>query len=146
MRSCRHHWIRNFASALMALAVIAFVQQGAITAVSQAAAATGLLPDPAVTLSGQVHYHGDLARHVHAHNGEQAGHVHDPLDADSDNADPRVHPSVCSLGIVSAVIPVGMACPVVSSSASRIVLAPHDPLIGAESQRLSRPPSTPSIA
>jgi len=144
MRLRRHHWVRKIASALMVLAAIAFVQQGAATAVSQAAAATGLMPDAAVTLSGEVHYHGDLARHVHAHNGEHAGHTHHP--SDPDNVDTPGHPSVCSLGIVSAVIPDAAVCSLVSPRAFSILLPAHALLTGAEPDGLNRPPSTPRIA
>ena len=144
MRLRRYQWIRKIASALMVLAAIAFVQQGAATAVSQAAAATGLMPDAAVTLGGEVHYHGDLARHVHAHDGEHTGHTHHP--SDPDNVDTPGHPSVSSLGIVSAVIPDAAVCSLVSPRAFSILLPAHAPLTGAEPDGLNRPPSTPSIA
>src|SRR5215212_7363641 len=140
MRLHRHHWLLKFARALMALAVLAFVQQGALTAVSQAAAATGLMPDKAVTLSGEIHYHGDLARHVHAHHGEHAGHTHHPSDVDPDNADTPGHTPVCSLGIVSAVIPGVAVCPLVAPRARSIVLTRDVRLTGAEPDRLNRPP------
>src|SRR5215212_11491234 len=138
----RHQWVRKIASALMVLAAIAFVQQGAATAVSQAAAAIGLMPDAAVTLSGEVHYHGDLARHVHAHNGDHAGHTHHPSDTDPDNPDKPGHPSICSLGIVSAVIPDAAVCSLVSPRAFSILLPAEAPLTGAEPDGLNRPPST----
>src|SRR5262245_43411855 len=65
------------------LAMVAFVQQSAIIAASQALASAGSMIDPAVTLSGSVHYHSSLARHVHVHGGHHSvGHVHDTADID----------------------------------------------------------------
>ena len=56
--------------------------------VSQAAAAAGSMPEPAVILGGPVHLHDNLAGHVHAHGGDNAaGHVHGAPDPDHDDAD-----------------------------------------------------------
>jgi hypothetical protein len=78
MRFRLHAHLRRIASGLMLLAIFAFVQQSAMIAASQALASAGSMSDPAVTLSGSVHYHNDLARHVHVHGGhDSVGHVHD---------------------------------------------------------------------
>ena len=121
MQLWRHASLRRFAGSLMLLAALAFVNQGAISAVSQAAAAMGLMPEPAVTLSGPVHYHGNVARHVHTHDGDQVGHVHDPLDIDSDDGDKRV--SIASVQLL-ALPPVSCrsqsSCPLLFESVVRI--------------------------
>ena len=130
----------------MLLAALAFVHQGAISAVSQAAAAVGLMPEPAVTLSGSVHYHGNVTRHVHTHDGDQVGHVHDPLDVDSDEGDKRSASPLCTLGVPSGVLPVAVACPLLFKSAARIEPPSCAQLTGIDPEPLSRPPSTPSIA
>jgi hypothetical protein len=68
----------------MFLAISAFVLQGTLIATSQAMAATGTMPEPSVTLSGSVHFHDQLAGHVHDHGGDNAeGHVHDGPDHDN---------------------------------------------------------------
>jgi hypothetical protein len=146
MKLWRHTSLRRFAGSLMLLAALAFVNQGAISAVSQAAAAMGLMPEPAVTLSGPVHYHGNVARHVHTHDGDQVGHVHDPLDLDSDEGDKRSASPLCTLGVPSGVLPVAVACPLLFKSAARIEPPLCTPLTGIDPEPLSRPPSTPSIA
>jgi hypothetical protein len=130
----------------MLLAALAFVHQGAISVVSQAAAAMGLMPDPAVTLSGPVHYHGNVTRHVHAHHGDQVGHVHDPFDIDSDDGDKRAASPLCSLGAPSGVLPVAALCPLLFESVVRTALRACDSLTGTDPDPLNRPPSTPSIA
>jgi len=146
MQLWRHPALCRFAARLMLGATLAFVHQGAMTAVSQAAAATGLMPDPAVTLSGDVHYHSELARHVHAHHGDQVGHIHGPLEPDSDDASRWPGPPVCSLGIASCVLPVAAAWPLLFENGACIALRVFEPLTGIDPEPLSRPPSTPSIA
>jgi hypothetical protein len=146
MRFWRRTSLRQIVSSVMLLAMLAFVPQSAIGVISRAAAATGLMPDPAVTLGGSVHYHGTHSRHVHAHHGDDAGHVHHPSDADADDADNQTSPPTCSLGIASAIVPLTTWCPVAFESMGRIALAPHRPLTSTDPGRLSRPPSTPGIA
>jgi hypothetical protein len=128
----------------MLLAILAFVHQSTSDLVSRAAAATGLMPDPAVTLGGSLHYHGTHVRHVHSHRGDEAGHVHHPSDVD--DADNPPSPPMCSVGIASAIIPVTASCAVASESIGRIALVPESPLTSTDPGCLSRPPSTPSIA
>ena len=142
MRFRRHARLRRIASGLMLLAMVAFVQQGAMIAASQALASAGSMPDPAVRLSGSVHYHNSLARHVHIH-GNSVGHVHTTADIDHD-ADDASTP-FWTLGGVSAVIPV-MAISAVSFEIVRAEERPHVRLEGIRPNGLNRPPSTPSIA
>src|SRR5215471_20091988 len=98
-----HVRLRRIASALMLLATMAFVQQSAMIVASQASASAGSLSDPAVTLSGSLHYHNSLARHVHMH-GSSAGHIHKTTDIDHDSD--KTHAPIWSLGCMSAVMPV----------------------------------------
>lgn len=51
----------------MFLAILAFVLQSTLISISQAKAALGAMPEPSVTLSGSVHFHDQLAGHVHSH-------------------------------------------------------------------------------
>jgi hypothetical protein len=130
------------ASGLMLLAMVIFVQQGAMIAASQALASVGSMIDPAVTLSGSVHYHSSLARHVHVH-GNSVGHVHKTADVDHDSGDAST--PFWSLGGAPAVIPV-TAISAVSFEIARPDECPHVRLEGIEPDGLNRPPSTPSIA
>jgi hypothetical protein len=140
MRFRLHARLRPVASGLMLLAMFAFVQQSAMIAASQALASAGSMSDPAVTLSGSVHYHNDLARHVHIHRGhDSVGHVHDTADLDEANT------PLWSLGCTSAVIPV-TAISAVSFAIVRAAERPHVRLEGIRPDGLTRPPSTPSIA
>src|SRR5215207_5566763 len=101
-------WLRRFASTLMLVAALAFVAQGTMVLVSQVAAANGLMPDPAVTVSGSLHYHDPLARHFHVHHGKDApGHVHEPADRDDD---PATHAPLVTLGAAAADIPAVNVC------------------------------------
>ncbi len=69
----------------MVMAISAFVLQGAMISVSQAKAAAGAMPQPAITLSGSVHLHDKLAGQVYDHGGNNAeGHVHDGPNTDKD--------------------------------------------------------------
>jgi hypothetical protein len=140
MQSRLYPRLRRIASSLMLLAMLAFTQQGAMIAASQALASAGSMIDPAVTLSGPIHYHNDLARHVHIH-GNSVGHVHDSADIDADDASPPLW----SLGGASAVIQV-TAISVVSLEIVRADEHPHIRLEGIQPEGLNRPPSTPSIA
>jgi hypothetical protein len=144
MRFRLHARLRRIASGLMLLAMVAFVQQGAVIAASQALASAGSMIDPAVILSGSVHYHNDLARHVHVHASHNSvGHVHNT--ADIDHPTDETNTPFWSLGCTSAVIPVAA----ISAVSFGIVGAderPHVHLDGIEPDGLNRPPSTPSIA
>src|SRR6266566_3006968 len=81
-----HARLRRIASGLMLLAMVAFIQQSAMIAASQALASAGSMADPAVTLSGSVHYHNSLARHVHIHGSHDSiGHIHNTVDIDHDD-------------------------------------------------------------
>jgi hypothetical protein len=126
----------------MLLAMVAFVQQSAMVAASQALASAGSLADPAVTLSGSLHYHNDLARHVHIH-GNPVGHVHTTADVDHDPDDAST--PFWTLGGASAVIPV-IAISAVVFEIVRADERPHVRLEGIRPEGLNRPPSTPSIA
>src|SRR2546430_12914986 len=142
MRVRLHARLRRVASGLMLLAILAFVQQCAMIAASQALASAGSMSDPAVTLSGSVHYHNSLARHVHMH-GSPPGHVHKTTDIDHDSDE--THAPFWSLGYTSAVMPV------IAVSAASFELVRADErlqmrLEGVRPDGLNRPPSTPSIA
>jgi hypothetical protein len=114
--------------------------------VSRAAAAAGIMDDPAVTLSGPVHLHNHLAGHVHAHGGDNsAGHVHGGPDPDHRDSDEAASTPFWSLGGASAVLPVAATSGVpldVVVAGERLDVR----LEGVEPDGLSRPPSTPSIA
>jgi hypothetical protein len=128
----------------MLLAMVAFVQQGAMIAASEALAAAGSMIDPAVTLSGSIHYHNNLARHVHVNGSHNSvGHVHNT--SDSDHATDEANTPFWSLGCTSAVIPV-MGISAVSFEIVRADERPHVRLEGVQPDGLNRPPSTPSIA
>jgi hypothetical protein len=140
MRFRLHARLQRITSSLMLLAMVAFVQQSAMIAASEALASAGSMSDPAVTLSGSVHYHNDLARHVHVHGSHNSvGHVHDTADIDEANT------PLWTLGCTSAVIPV-MAISVVSFEIVRADECRHVRLEGIRPDGLTRPPSTPSIA
>src|SRR5262245_62008078 len=136
--------LRRIASGLMLLAMVAFVQQSTMIAASQALASAGSMIDPAVTLSGPVHYHNGLARHVHVHGShDSVGHVHDTADIDDDMD--GANTPFWSLGYTSAVMPV------IAVSAASFELVRADErlqmrLEGIRPDGLNRPPSTPSIA
>jgi hypothetical protein len=130
------------ASSLMLLAMLGFVQQGAMIAASQARASAGSMIDPAVTLSGPVHYHDNLARHVHVHGHNSVGHVHNT--ADIDHATDDANTPLWSLGYTSAVMPV-MAVFAVSFEIGRADERPHARLEGVQPDGLNRPPSTPGM-
>lgn len=141
-----HIFLRPIARSLMLLAMVAFVQQSALVAVSQAAAATGLVPQPAVKLSGQVHFHDDVVRQAHAHTGHNtAGHVHGGGNAGNETDEATDAPMWC-LSCTSAVVPMAVLCSIPIESAEAIEAAPHGSLIGIEPDGLNRPPSTPNIA
>src|SRR5262249_33486288 len=138
--------LRRVASAAMLVAMAAFVQQGAMIAASQAAAAGGVMPQPATMLSETVHFHDNLAGNLHTHGGHKgAGHVHGPADLDHDDAADGGRPRPCSIGPTCAVLPAvahAVLCDVVRAAEH----LPCDRLDGVEPDGLSRPPSTPGIA
>ena len=127
----------------MFLAIWAFVLQGTLISISQAKAAAGSMSEPAVTLSGSVHFHDQLAGHVHDHGGDSAeGHIHDGPDHDNDGGLSQSW----SLFGPSIDVPAYIAF-----SRSFDVLGLVEPLAyqvadGVEPSGLIRPPSTLSIA
>ena len=130
----------------MLVAMVAFVQQGAMIAASQAAASGGFMPQPATMLSGSVHFHDHLAVNVHVHGGDKgAGHVHGPADLDHDDSDEAMKAPVCSVGHTCAVLP-AVAHAVLCDIVRAVECLPQERLDGVEPDGLSRPPSTPSIA
>ena len=147
MRSRLYRRLRRITSSLMLLAMAAFVQQDAMIAVSQAAAFSGSFPQPAVTLSGAIHLHDNLAGHVHVHgHHNKAGHVHHTADFDHPDSDQIANPPLCSLGCPSIVIPIVGGCAPLFDVVSAGERPPHDRLEGIEPEGLNRPPSTPGIA
>jgi hypothetical protein len=138
--------LRRIASSLMLLAMGAFVQQGALIAVSQAAAVGGFMPQPATMLSELVHFHDNLAVNLHVHGSHNgAGHVHGPADLDHDASDEGGKTLLWSCGHISAVMPAAayaVLCDVVRAAEC----LQHGRLDGVEPDGLSRPPSTPGIA
>ncbi|MFB6416606.1 MULTISPECIES: hypothetical protein [Bradyrhizobium] len=135
--------LRQIARTSMFLAISAFVLQGALISVSQAEAALGAMPEPAVALSGSVHFHDQLAGHVHSHDGDNAeGHVHDAPDHDDDGG-PNLSWSMFGSSIASP------ECTVLASLFA--LLGPVELLAvraidGVSPEGLIRPPSTLSIA
>ena len=146
MQSRLYPRLRRIANGLMVLALGAFLQQGVLIAVSQVAATTGSMPEPAVTLAGPVHLHDNLAGHVHVHGGDNgAGHVHHPADLGQDDSGAGVGP-FWSLGSTFAVLAMWTACAVSFDIVSKVERLPDGHLDGIEPDGLNRPPSTPSIA
>ncbi|MCA1364346.1 hypothetical protein I6F14_31445 [Bradyrhizobium sp. IC3069] len=127
----------------MFVAISAFVLQAALISVSQAQAAVGAIPMPSVTLSGSLHFHDQLAGHVHSHAGDDAeGHVHDGPDHDEDGT-PGVAWDMFGTSIASAQV-------VHLLSVFEVLGAMDLPLaraiVGVRPDGLVRPPSTFSIA
>jgi hypothetical protein len=135
--------LHKFAKTAMVMAILAFVLQGTLISVSQARAAVGAMPGPAVALNGSVHYHDQLAGHVHDHGGDNAqGHVHDGPDHDGDGG---VSFSWTIFG-ASIAVPelVALVRPL---DLSRLIGLPAVRVAdGVEPGGLIRPPSTLSIA
>jgi hypothetical protein len=133
----------------MFLAIFAFMVQGVLVWNSQMAAATGLLPEPAVTISGSVHYHDALAGNVHDHAGENGeGHVHDvsTVDHDDDHMKQTGCVSICSLFVASVSFPSIASVAAPASVATAIDVPPSERRPGIDPAALTRPPSTSSIA
>jgi len=147
--------LRKLARTIMFVAISAFMLQGVMISVSQAAAVTGMLPEPAVTLSGSLHYHGQLAGHVHDHGSESAvGHVHDERapghahDAPGPDHDDPTTGSSSFWSIFSSSIAIPAVAGLIRSSdlVRRVGLPSRVTTDGVEPAALTRPPSTLSIA
>ncbi|UPJ61529.1 hypothetical protein IVB24_07460 [Bradyrhizobium sp. 192] len=128
----------------MFVAIAAFMLQVTLISISQAKAAVGELPAPAVTLSGSLHFHDQLAGHVHSHGGDGAeGHVHDGSDHDDDEGAPSLAwdmfgASIASPQFTPLLSPFEVLIPVERPIARA--------LVGVRPDELTRPPSTFSIA
>jgi hypothetical protein len=134
-----------FARTLAFLAAVAFLLQGLAVSASQAAAAAGLMADPAVELTGAVHFHGHLAGHVHSHDGDNlAGHVHVPAGTDHD--DHTDAGSAWALFSPSLDIPANGALQYSASVCDLMPMVMTESATGLAPPSLIRPPSTPSIA
>lgn len=130
----------------MFLAVLAFMAQGALISVSQAAAAAGTMLEPAVTLSGSLHFHDRLAGHVHDHGGSTVeGHVHDSSGPDHDE-DGSPAPWFWSVFGVSVAVPSLTELLHPSEFIGRVERRLFERVDGIDPSALIRPPSTPSIA
>lgn len=130
----------------MFVAISAFMLQGVLISVSQTAAATGTMLEPAVTLSGSVHFHGHLAGHVHDHGDDHdAGHVHDGSDSNHDAAAGDSHIFWTIFGSSIAIPAVAALIPS-SDFLGRIDLPSARTADGVEPAALIRPPSTLSLA
>lgn len=127
----------------MFMAISAFVLQGTLISVSQAKAATGTILEPSVTLSGSVHFHDQLAGHVHDHGGDNAeGHVHDGPDHDNDGG---LSLSWSIFG-ASIAVPAYVALVRPFDLLGLVGLPAVQVADGVEPGGLIRPPSTLSIA
>ncbi len=141
-----HPHLLKLARTLTFVAISAFLLQNVVISVSQAAALSGVLPEPAVVLNGSTHYHGHLAGHVHEHDGGSAeGHVHGPSTPDHDD-DGGFAPSFSTLFGIFMAIPefTGLAHP--SDFIGLVALPQSVEADGIDPGALIRPPSTPSIA
>jgi hypothetical protein len=145
MRSGLYPRLRRAVGMLMLAVMALFAMQSAMITASQAAAALGVMPQPAVAFSGAIHVHDGLAGHAHIHASNAAGHVHDAANLDNDDDTNAAAPLV-SLCCTAAVMPAVAAETTSLAIARRIEAAPHDALHGVEPGRLNRPPSTPDIA
>jgi hypothetical protein len=134
---------------MLAVTALFTLQSGMVIA-SQAAAALGVMPQPAAPFSGPVHIHDGLAGHMHIHVGNAAaGHVHaavvDRADVDQDDDANGTAPYV-SLCSTAAVMPAPPFHAVSRDIGSVVTAQPHHPLHGVEPGGLNRPPSSPDIA
>jgi hypothetical protein len=142
MRSAAHRSLKPVAAAAMLLAALCFIVQATLIMVSRAGAAVGSMPQPGVMLADALHYHDDLARHVHSHGGG-AGHVHLPADQDDGTEPSQVMTTLGAMFIAAPDIPAGLTLPVTSAAASCLF---EKQLDGFEPVTPSRPPSTLDIA
>jgi hypothetical protein len=133
------------ARALAFLAAVAFLLQGLAISASQAAAASGLMADAAVELTGALHFHGHLAGHVHSHDGDHStGHVHVPTGAEhDDHADAG---SAWALFSPSLDIPTNTSLQYLAGLFGIMAIVMTESATGLAPPGLIRPPSTPSIA
>ncbi|MCK1402715.1 hypothetical protein IVB45_22715 [Bradyrhizobium sp. 4] len=128
----------------MFVAISAFLLQATLISISEAKATVGAMPAPSVTLSGSLHFHDQLAGHVHSHGGDGAeGHVHDGPDHDDDEGAPSLAwsifgTSIASPQLITLLSPFGLLIPV------ELPVAPV--VVGVRPDELTRPPSTFSIA
>lgn len=129
----------------MFVATLAFIMQSALVLVSKVEAASGLMSEPAVTLSGSLHYHDHLAGHVHDHDDHDEGHVHDAPVPD-DDPDKANCASICSLFASSMSFATASALVAPRHVSVRGELTPFPERPGVDPAALIRPPSTPSIA
>jgi hypothetical protein len=145
MRSALHRQLRRIASTLMLAGALAFVAQATMVTISQVAAANGSMPQPAVTVSGALHYHDGLARHfhVHHHGKDLPGHVHEPADHDDESV---AHAPLLTLGAVTADIPAATAWGPALVACGSHPCPLQARLKGVRPDGLNRPPSTPDIA
>jgi hypothetical protein len=127
----------------MLMALSAFVLQGTLISISQAKATLGSMPEPSITLSGSVHFHDQLAGHVHAHGDHNSeGHVHDGPDHDGDGP-PNLTWSIFGTSIASPeFIVLAGSFDLLGLVDLPVVLATD----GVRPDGLIRPPSTLSIA
>lgn len=137
--------LRTIARTIMFMAISALLLQNVMVTVSQAAALSGVMPEPAVALNGSMHYHGNLAGHVHEHDGDIAGHVHVPSAPDHDDDSGLASSSYMLFG-VSLAVPdlIVLASPI--GIIGSVQLPPSESADGIDPGGLIRPPSTRSIA
>jgi hypothetical protein len=130
----------------MFVAALAFLMQSALVQVSKIEAASGMMPEPAVTLNGSLHYHDRLAGLVHDHGGDHdEGHVHDSSVPDED-ADQANCVSICSLFAGSMSFATVSTLVVPQHFQIRVELRPFHGRAGIDPAAQIRPPSTSSIA
>lgn len=140
-----HLRLRTLARTIMFLAISAFLLQNVVISASQAAALSGVLPEPAVVLSGSIHYHGQLAGQMHDHDGGSAeGHVHNPSTPDHDD-DGGLAPSFSALFGVFVAIPEFTVLAHPSDFIGLVQLPVSEKADGIDPSALIRPPSTPSM-
>lgn len=139
---CTIQRLRRLVRTTMFLAISAFVLQGTLISISQAKAAAGALPEPAIALNDSVHFHDRLAGHVHAHGGDSSeGHVHDG--PDHEDGGPSLCWSIFGASIASSQIIVLAA---LFNLLGLVELPPSQSIEGVRPDGLIRPPSTLSIA
>jgi hypothetical protein len=131
----------------MLLAMAAFVQQATLIGMSQAAAAFGFMPHPAMFLHGLAHVHDSLAGHVHVHDGDNGvGHVHGHADHDDDHGDDLAKAPFWSLGCTTACVSVPGPWAPLLRLAGLVEYFRDNLRAGVEPDGPSRPPSIPGIA
>jgi hypothetical protein len=129
----------------MFMAISALLLQNVMVTVSQAAALSGVMPEPAVALNGSMHYHGNLAGHVHEHDGDIAGHVHVPSAPDHDDDSGLASSSYMLFGM-SVAIPDFIVPTSPTGIIGSVQFPRSESADGIDPGGLIRPPSTPSIA